>query len=130
MGRVLGVEGVRVGRDAPQPDIGVPLLLIDARSADGLPDGQLLGALLWELAADVGITRVPHEQEGGKADQEDAPDPVGHVVRGRGAVVHVEDADGGHDGESDQDHGEHQVLAFRKGTDEDGEKGKLSDTDN
>lgn len=112
--RLLGVEGVGVGRDAPEPDVGVLLLLRYSRGQT-LPGAGLLGVLWAGLATDAGRTRVPHEQEGGQTGQEDALDPVGHVVRGRGAVVHVEDAHGAHDGEGDQHHGEHQVFAWRKG---------------
>lgn len=36
---------------------------------------------------------------------------------GWGAVVHIEDTDGAHSGESDQHHGEHQVFTLERGTD-------------
>lgn len=36
------------------------------------------------------------------------------MVGGRGAVVHVEDADSAYNGESDQHHGEHQVFTLEK----------------
>lgn len=73
----------------------------------------LVGELLAEFVAGVAGARPPHEEECGQAAEEDAFDPLGHVVGGRRAVVHVQDANGADDGESDEHHGEHQVFAFR-----------------
>lgn len=38
------------------------------------------------------------------------------MVGGRGAVVHVKDADGAYGRESDQHHGEHQVFTLERVT--------------
>ena len=48
----------------------------------------------------------PHEQNLWQSVDEDAPDPRRHFVRGRFAVVHVEDDDGDEDGQADEEHGE------------------------
>lgn len=42
------------------------------------------------------------------------PDPVGHGVRARGAVVGVDDDDGDDDGSNDEHHGEQHVLANQR----------------
>ena len=56
----------------------------------------------------------PHEQNLWQSVDEDAPDPRRHFVRGRFAVVHVEDDDGDEDGQADEEHGEEEVLAEQR----------------
>lgn len=80
----------------------------------------LVGELLAEFVAGVAGAWPPHEEEGGQAAEEEAFDPLGHVVSGGRAVVHVEDANGADDGEGDEHHGEHQVFTFRSTKTEEG----------
>ena len=59
------------------------------------------------------VRHLHHHQRRQPVDEETAH-PRRHPVRGRLAVVDVEDDDGGDDGDADQDHGEEQVLAEQR----------------
>lgn len=110
---LIHVERVCVCSDPTKSDVGV-LPLVCAALEIVFPDSAAVGIFPAEFIADIGRAWTPHEEEVREADQEETFDPVGHVVGGWGAVMHIEYTDGGHNGESDKHHGKHQVFTFER----------------